>query len=337
MTRTSTSASDGSAADRLVPPDAANTLAVVVTYHPDEHFVRNLTRLLEQVDRVLIVDNTPDELEPHPVRLASMLSGVDVIRMGGNVGVASALNVGVREMKTGGFEWLLTLDQDTLLRSDHLALVHQAVESTVTPEVGLIGVNYEIAGQPVVSEGEGAVETPAVITSGTLLRAACAHACGPFRDDYFIDSVDTEYSLRARRSGFSVWITERIGMEHGLGEVAVRRFLGRDRLLFNYPPLRLYFIVRNGIVTLLSYGPNEREWAKGEIHRIVYKLVMGVLAEDNRFRKLRAVMSGLWDGVWGAAGGLLDCSLTTAELERATSNQSSGASTESVSYTSQHR
>ena len=236
MTRTGTSALDGSAADRVVPPDAANTLAVVVTYHPDEHLVRNLTRLLEQVDRVLIVDNTPGELDLPPLRRALMLAGVDIVRMGHNVGVASALNVVVREMKTGGFEWLLTLDQNTLLRSDHLALVHQAVENTVVPEVDLVGVNYEIAGQPMASEGEGAVETPAVITPGTLLRAACAHACGPFRDDYFIDSVDTEYSLRARRLGFSVWITERIGMEHGLGQVTTRRFLGRDRLLFNYPP-----------------------------------------------------------------------------------------------------
>ena len=103
------------------------------------------------------------------------------------------------------------------------------------------------------------------------------------------------------------------------------------------PPLRLYFIVRNGIVTLLSYGPNEREWAKGEIHRIMYKLVMGVLAEDNRFRKFHAVMSGIWDGIRGAAGGLLSFPFTTAELERATYNQRSGASTESSSYMSQHR
>ncbi len=93
--------------------------AVVVTYHPGAVVLDNMRRLSEQIDQIFVVDNgsagasmqqVVDALEKTP--------GVQVIRNPTNLGIATALNLGIRAALQTGAEWIANFDQDSSV-TDH--------------------------------------------------------------------------------------------------------------------------------------------------------------------------------------------------------------------------
>ena len=114
------------------------------------------------------------------------------------MGVAFALNQGLRHALKSGCRWLLTLDQDTYCYPDMVrTLLH--VYETRDPRPAVVGGNYfdprnrKLA----MDEASGGLccERKTVITSGTLVETKVAEMLGGFRTDYFIDQIDLEQGI----------------------------------------------------------------------------------------------------------------------------------------------
>ena len=86
--------------------------AVVVLYRPSSDVVSNVSAFAGQVDRVFAVDNSeaPDAAVVESLR---RISNLEYVPLGDNLGVATALNIGARHALGAGYEWLLTMDQDS--------------------------------------------------------------------------------------------------------------------------------------------------------------------------------------------------------------------------------
>jgi len=89
--------------------------AVIVTYHPSAKMVEHLRNVFAQVQALVVVDNgsSLDELEP--LRLEIRTLGFQLIENGENLGVAEALNQGVRWAKSKGYPWIILFDQDSAI------------------------------------------------------------------------------------------------------------------------------------------------------------------------------------------------------------------------------
>ena len=84
-------------------------VGVVVWYHPAEKEVEALSLYMNDVERVVVVDNS----ETDNSVLCEQLPNVQYISLGENKGIAAALNVGCNEAMKKGAEWVLTMDQDS--------------------------------------------------------------------------------------------------------------------------------------------------------------------------------------------------------------------------------
>ena len=97
--------------DETLP--SAKTAALVVTYFPDAEFSERLERLLEQVARLVIVDNGSPEAALGWAGGLAGRDGVTIQRNGANLGIAAALNQGLSLLSGEGYDWVITLDQDS--------------------------------------------------------------------------------------------------------------------------------------------------------------------------------------------------------------------------------
>ena len=80
-------------------------LAVVVAYHPEPDLLRrNLDSFADGVDHILLWRNSPVECDHPKVELAGD---------GTNQGIGTALNAAWTYAVQNGFDWLLTMDQDS--------------------------------------------------------------------------------------------------------------------------------------------------------------------------------------------------------------------------------
>jgi rhamnosyltransferase len=232
--------------------------AIVVTYNPDASSLECIRGILKAAAHTVIIDNRSVESCRQPLReLAS--PRVTWVENPDNVGVAAALNQGMRTAAGLGHRWCLLFDQDTKILPTTLADLLEALNecrAELGPKFGLLGSNFfhgladgtaDEASVP-FCPGRRWLAKETVITSGTIIGLDSFEAIGPFREEFFIDHVDHEYCLRAQHKGFVVARTVWPVMVHRLGLLGNRRSwvaFGAKKLVSMYSPLRHYYQIRN--------------------------------------------------------------------------------------------
>jgi rhamnosyltransferase len=141
-----------------------------------------------------------------------------------------------------------------------------------------------------------------VITSGSLFNLEAYKDIGPFRDDFFIDYVDTEYCLRARRCEYRILVACEARLEHRQGERQKRALAGSDHYPTFHPPVRWYYSSRNRIAMLHLYAFRFPHWLTYEIVASLYTMMKLILFEPQKLAKLRAFLLGTLDGLRGRMG-----------------------------------
>jgi rhamnosyltransferase len=142
-----------------------------------------------------------------------------------------------------------------------------------------------------------------VITSGSLLSLEAYAAIGPFRDEFFIDHIDTEYCFRARAAGYLVIETRQPLMAHTVGAPSSHKVLRSMKWTSNHSAERRYYIACNNTVLLREYGAaNVRWWPLKSIVRCLRLCKRIALFETDKLDKIIAVGQGWWDAMRGKMG-----------------------------------
>src|SRR5580698_2753121 len=211
-------------------PGKLNTCAIIVACNPPYGFRERIDMIRKQVRSAIIIDNGSEAKTFAEVLAACGQPGVHLIRNGENLGVATALNQGMRYASQAGYDWALTLDQDTVPDAGIVeGLAFAYASCPFRDAVAIVGSAYLEAGKEIprqslesrsnISEADGSwLEGKIAITAGSLLSLSAYRAVGAFRDDYFIDCVDMEYCLRVRSRGLKVIIATKALMVQKIGQ-----------------------------------------------------------------------------------------------------------------------
>lgn len=275
--------------------------AVVVTYHPDVTLPRRLCR---EAGYIVIVDN---HSEPSTLPLLREAAG-EVLVNDQNVGLATALNQGVQRAKVLGYRFVILFDQDSEPMSGIVQALMQVYEAASKQfKVAIVGPNFinRGSGKPfsaATSDRSDWHVTGGVQTSGSLIPIAVFDVLGPFRDDFFIDGIDTEYALRARRHGYEIIQAHAVLMQHSAGHPQPSRFLNRTVWTTHHSPLRCYTIVRNSIFMWVEYAGHDSRWATQHLSQQLRWANKLLLYEPDRWAKFKAMLRGFRDGVLGRGG-----------------------------------
>jgi rhamnosyltransferase len=285
--------------------------AIVVTYQPGPEVSANLAALRPQVDALVVVDNasTPETLAP----LRDTLTTLDIhlIANTENLGIATALNQGLRWAHGQGAAFSILFDQDSTVMPGFIATMLACFQHhALGAQLALLVPRY-------VDQRDGAVLRPffakdgtlaAAMTSGTLLPTALPSRVGPFADDYFIDSVDYEFSLRVRSAGLKIAQCAEAVLLHSPGTPTLHPHLfgGGHFQAANYSPLRRYYQERNKLLMLRRHGRRHLLFCLGQVYISVKELTKILFFEpaEGRGRKLRFFLRGWRDGLSGRAGRL---------------------------------
>jgi rhamnosyltransferase len=142
----------------------------------------------------------------------------------------------------------------------------------------------------------------AVITSGTLQSIPIWERLGGFREDYFIDCIDTEFCLRARARGLEIIQATEAALSHRIGTPTQKWVMGRWMIPTNHSPLRRYYVTRNRISLWRKYARSDGRFVAKDMRQTVREWIGIAVAESDRPAKLRAILAGLRDGLFGRYG-----------------------------------
>ena len=284
---------------------------IFVLYEPTEEFLENLIKARTFCPKMVAVDNSP-EADPG---LHEFLreQGVQVIFNRNKGGLAGAYNQGAEALLERRCEVIFLLDQDSDIEALFFEKMMRACRELSTDEF-LVGPKiYEInlgKCMPVFQPGkylpkrlriddqnEGMFRSLCIISSGSAISAAAYRKLGAFREDYFIEYIDIEYSLRAVSENVPVYMNAAVTMRQTTGKIERHG----DKYTTNHVAWRRYYGARNAVHCLYLHRASwGLHWVSG---LLAFLQVLRVLQyEPQKVKKITAIVCGYLDGLFGLLG-----------------------------------
>ncbi len=284
---------------------------IFVLYQPTEQFLKNLAKARAFCPNMVAVDNSPEADQ----RLQECLreQDIQVIFNRNKGGLAGAYNRGAEVLLERKCEVIFLLDQDSDIEALFFTNMMQACRELGTDEF-LVGpkiyeVNLEKC-MPVFQPGkylpkrlriddetEGMFPSLCIISSGSAISAAAYRKLGAFREDYFIEYIDIEYSLRAVSQNVPVYMNAAVTMRQTTGKIERHG----DKYTTNHVAWRRYYGARNAVHCLYLHRASwGLHWVSG---LLAFLQVLRVLQyEPQKLKKITAITCGYLDGLFGLLG-----------------------------------
>ncbi|MFK8249055.1 glycosyltransferase [Leuconostoc mesenteroides] len=268
--------------------------AVIITFNPKiDDFKVNLEAVAKNFGKnFLVVDNASDNqlLISETVR-KNHGSFIDLKK---NLGIAAAQNIGFSFFNERNFDWVMLLDQDSLLSEDALEklLILPEIKQSST---GAIGINYD---QRAI---EGVIKVSDLIASGSLIKIEAWSVVSGMDENLFIDYVDLDFDAKLLLAGFELYMDTSIILKHEIGETIkvgnVGRILSVKKQEYSdHSPMRHYYYARNMIIVKKRYP----WYFDGRRDPRLTNLILvreSLLAKEKRFQKVCGDLKGTFS-VW---------------------------------------
>ena len=255
--------------------------AVVILYHPTDSTLQNIESYSEVISKTYVFDNTE---EGALIRdKLSALPGIEYHHNGKNEGLPKRLNEAAHLAIKDGFDWLLTMDQDSNFSKGLFTKYASCCDGFYgKEEVAMFGTTYEKSETtPVEICQFTAVEN--LITSGTLLNLSLFKKVGNFDEALFIDCVDHDYSIRSILQGYFVIRFSNVFLTHALGKEVYKSSI---KTLFMvkkkkeiHSPVRCYYMFRNMLYLTKKFKteniPQVKQLKKDVLSRIKKAFLYG--------------------------------------------------------------
>jgi len=272
-------------------------VTVIVLFHPSDADLANVNRLADAGPVIAVIN----AIAQNPQAVLPARDRLSVIHNRSNMGLAHALNQGIKAAFDQGADHVLLLDQDSRPDPVMIARLTSAAKSIEAQQRQLACVapllHDRKFGQITATSAKFEVcDIPSFATSGTLITRSGWKHVGPMWDELFIDGIDHEWCFRARAKGMETVQIPGVIMEHDMGEDAIN-LLGHFKPVHR-SPIRHYFIVRNTL-WLLRQKHIPVKWRRLELLKLFYRIPAYIFFSTARMRSAKNMGFAVIDGLRG--------------------------------------
>ncbi|CEG12614.1 Glycosyl transferase family 2 [groundwater metagenome] len=271
---------------------------VVVLYNSDETVIECIKSYIDEIEVLYLIDNSETKNDELLIKIKSFKKIVYIDNKG-NQGISMALNIGARLAIQEGYDWLLTMDQDSKFLSDKS--IYKMIQAIpIYKKLAIICpfcVRSTIKFDNVINKSNFSI-VPGAITSGNLLNLKVYQEIGVFNEDYFIDYVDTDFCIRAMFNGYIIVRCNSAILEHHIGDTK-KQIIG---FTTNHSPIRKYYIMRNALYTMSFYKNIYSDIFGIQKYIFFAEIIKIILYEKQKIRKLLMMWRGYKDFKKGIKG-----------------------------------
>lgn len=274
--------------------------AGIITYNPTLTDVSTcLEALCNQVECVIIVDNASKNVKSLQ-EVVNKYTNVTLVKNSQNIGFAKALTQVFEWAKSQGFNWVLTLNDDSVVPSNMISEYKKILENqgSLVNQKNAKNSKIAIVCSLLKNRLDGTIlhskcHEDECITSGSLTSVEAWQEIGGFDEWLEIDGVDFDFSRRLVRAGWKIVECQNVIMEHQIGKARSINLIIKHPIVWNHNANRKYYIARN--MQVVDYKMGTYSYAKS-LRAVVRDMIFVALWEKNKFAKIRAMIRGFKDG-----------------------------------------
>ncbi|MGE5699644.1 MAG: glycosyltransferase [Deltaproteobacteria bacterium] len=306
---------EGMQGPRFVIKDSV--CCIIVTYNIDDTIFKVVDGIAKQVGLVVLVDNGSSVDTRNRLKTIAVAYGpkIRLELLKDNVGIAAGLNFGVKIALEKGFEWVLTLDHDSIATPGMIEALLRTYERFKDRNPGIVSpqhidretgfryryVKYSRLLLRYGTTDSGPLECSSIMSSGNLIRKEVFRNAGLYREDYFIYAVDNNFCRRVIRKNYSIIVSDEAVLRHREGELKTISFFGITFSTPDWKSKSLYYVFRNVLYDLREV---DRISEAANVAMFLLKLILTILffKGETRSRRFKAVALGVRDGIRGRLG-----------------------------------
>ncbi len=262
-----------------------NIAAIIVLFEPEsiglEKIISNIKSYSGYCSKIYIVDNSSNSHE----QITETIDNCIYISNKNEGGIAGGQNKGCKQASDDGFEWVLTMDQDSCfdkeqiqnyifcaneyLKKDKTAVLFgpriKNLNETIfwTKQIRfkiLSPLKRKILGKKWTPKSTPDIEEKdRLISSGNILNLHAWKSVSGFDEFLFIDQVDYDLCHKLKRNGNKIIQFNRIYLNHRNGEKQKFTLLIKHQA--SYSTFRLYHIFRNTFIEIYRF-PEHKKFLK---------------------------------------------------------------------------
>lgn len=271
------------------------TAAGIVLYNPDVGRLReNIDAVIPQVDLLILIENGSSDTG----YLNSLIDHYNDYHIqtyinGESKGIAYALNQICFYCYKHTFEWVLTLDQDSVVAPNIIDVYRKHIHKDygiISPKVK--DRNFSSGDDENVPDF---YEIDSCITSGSFTNVAAWYKSGGFDTQMFIDWVDVDICYAMKTNGYKIMRTSETHILHEIGHnTFVVRFWNHNYMIMHSPSFRYFYGARNRIYIA-------RKWKYGfpirwQLRHIVCAMLLSLRYENHKWANFKAYLTGMIKG-----------------------------------------
>ncbi len=264
--------------------------AGIVLFNPEvKRLHENVDAIYTQVEEIVFIENGSSDTDYLNDFLGERIT---LIKNKKNEGIAFALNQICQYCEENHFDYVLTLDQDSVVSPD----IIKNYKKFIGDDVGILCPKVIDRNFKRIDEKEEfeIKEIDWCITSASFTNVAAWSKVGGFDSSMFIDWVDWDFCIALKNNGYKILQTTNARILHELGENSrIKRVGGREIFLLNRTPFRYYYVIRNQIYI-------GRKWPQislgGRILESLRTIYYVIVYESHKYSNWCAMMRGFFDG-----------------------------------------
>ena len=171
----------------------------LVIYHPEEGLFKRIDQMIELGFMVYVFDNSPDDEQY--TKTIKKGDSICYLTAGKNVGIGYSLSTLCATAYAHGYQRLLFLDQDTGISGKTLDFIAAYLQN-MPIETQQQYAALVFSGNP--APDQNIADVSLAISSGSLFNLPLLKNIGWHSEKYFVDCVDYELCVRARRCGYKI-------------------------------------------------------------------------------------------------------------------------------------
>lgn len=274
--------------------------AVVVAFNGEETIEKCILSVVSQVDMVIVVDNaSSDRTLEILYSIQIIYPTIKIIKNKQNVGLAAALNQGIDVALFEQYQWVLTLDDDSVAEPDmifHQLQAYQKLPLKIQDQVGIVAPNY-VTSKGIVYKEKKPFFVVATITSGQLVKTDIINMIGKLKSDFFIECIDQEFCLRVKKFNLKTLLVPKAILNQRLGNPTLRWFLWKKIAIANHAAFRYYYLYKNSFFLYKNYFFISPGWVIKNIISNFYLLLKIAFFEKEKFKKFQMIVIGCKEGL----------------------------------------
>lgn len=267
---------------------------VVILYNPDEDVFVNILSYIKRLDILYVMDNSISTNYELIKKIQGLSKKVEYVSMNGNKGLPIPLNRALKLSIDNGYDFLLTMDQDTKFLDGDIDKFIDQVERIYYDNLSERKIAIYAADTYKRKANEDLEYVDLVMTSGNLLDLKYMREIGPFDEKLFIDWVDQDICYRVINGGYKILCFHNIRLNHHLGETRKIGVSFFSKNISVHSPIRYYYMTRNKFYVLDKNNISLFTKLRFQLGSILL-LFRIILFEDNKINKVKYLLLGVKD------------------------------------------